>query len=65
MSISFKDLLIQSRTGIEKPILFLSTSFVNSQQEMAETHFVFASLIALNPLGEKEALSSTLAQIHT
>ncbi len=65
MSISLKDLVIQLRTGMENPILFLSTNFASSQQEMAETHFLFASLIALTALGESEVRSSRLAQIQT
>jgi hypothetical protein len=50
---------------MENPILFLSTNFASSQQEMAETHFLFASLITLTALGESEVRSLRLAQIQT
>jgi hypothetical protein len=65
MSISLRDLVIQLRIGMENPIRFLSTSLANSQQEMAEIHFLFASLIILPALGERDLRSSTLAQIQT
>jgi hypothetical protein len=50
---------------MENPIRFFSTSFASSQQEMAEIHFRLACLIDFAALGEREVLSSMLAQIQT
>jgi hypothetical protein len=51
---SNKDCRIQLSIGIEKPIRFFSTSFANSQQEIADIHLSEAERIAFRAAGDKD-----------